>query len=233
MPTISFIQPKGGAGKSTAALILAVELANGASVTVIDGDPNAPIAKWHERGGTKDRLEVVRADKEESLFDLSEKAEEKSAFVIIDTEGVADLRAAHAISASDFVIVPSQGSALDQDNAAKAIKLIKEQEKTTRRKIPYAVLLTRVSAAIRSRGMKAAESQLRDHGIDVFDTAIIEREAFRAIFSFNTTLENLDPKEVSGADKASFNAQTFTSEVIRRLKALQEGQAAKPSEKVA
>jgi Mrp family chromosome partitioning ATPase len=30
VPTISFIQPKGGAGKSTSALILALELAKGA-----------------------------------------------------------------------------------------------------------------------------------------------------------------------------------------------------------
>ena len=30
MPTISFIQPKGGAGKSTSALMLAAELAEGA-----------------------------------------------------------------------------------------------------------------------------------------------------------------------------------------------------------
>jgi cellulose biosynthesis protein BcsQ len=50
MPTISFIQPKGGAGKSTSALILATELAKGAKVIVIDADPNAPIAKWSSRG---------------------------------------------------------------------------------------------------------------------------------------------------------------------------------------
>ena len=41
MPTISFIQPKGGAGKSTSAFILAAELAKGAQVIVIDADPNA------------------------------------------------------------------------------------------------------------------------------------------------------------------------------------------------
>ncbi|RYF34242.1 MAG: ParA family protein, partial [Cytophagaceae bacterium] len=43
MPTIVFVSPKGGAGKTTAALILASELARGAAVTVIDADPNHPI----------------------------------------------------------------------------------------------------------------------------------------------------------------------------------------------
>ena len=129
MPTIAFITPKGGAGKSTSALLLAAELAKGARVIVIDADPNAPIAKWSSRGDGTSNLEIVQAGKEDSIFDLIEEAEKKAAFVIVDTEGVADLRAAHAMSASDFVIVPSQGSALDQDNAARAIKLIKDQER--------------------------------------------------------------------------------------------------------
>ena len=40
MPTISFANPKGGAGKTTSALLLATELAGrGAEVVVIDADP--------------------------------------------------------------------------------------------------------------------------------------------------------------------------------------------------
>ena len=142
----------------------------------------------------------------------------------MDTEGVADLQAAYAVSASDFVIIPSQGSALDQDNAARAIKLIKDQERHIRRKIPHAVLFTRVNAAIRSRGMAVAESQLAAHGIDVFETRIIEREAFKAIFSFNTTIDNLNPAQVSGMDKAKTNVRAFAREVIARLKS-RTGQA--------
>jgi len=222
MPTISFIQPKGGAGKSTSALILAAELAKGAKVIVIDADPNAPIAKWSRRGGGTTNLEIVQADKEDSIFDLVDEAQKKAAFVIVDTEGVADLQAAYTISVSDFVIIPSQGSSLDQDNAARAIKLIKDQERQTRRRVPHAVLFTRVNAAIRSRGMAAAESQLMEHAIDVFETRIIEREAFKAIFSFNTTIDNLNPEHVSGVDKAKTNAREFAREVIRRLKARSE-----------
>jgi len=222
MPTISFIQPKGGAGKSTSALILAAELAKGAKVIVIDADPNAPIAKWSRRGGGTTNLEIVQADKEDSIFDLADEAQKKAAFVIVDTEGVADLQAAYTISVSDFVIIPSQGSALDQDNAARAIKLIKDQERQTRRRIPHAVLFTRVNAAIRSRGMAAAEGQLVEHGINVFETRIIEREAFKAIFSFNTTIDNLTPEQVSGMEKAKTNAREFAREVIRRLKARSE-----------
>lgn len=224
MPTISFVQPKGGAGKSTSALILAAELAKGAQVIVVDADPNAPIAKWASRGKGASNLEIVQAGKDDSIFDLIEDAERKASFVIVDTEGVADLRAAYIMSASDFVVIPSQGSALDQDNAARAIRLIKDQERHIGRRIPHAVLFTRVNAAIRSRSMMAAESQLAGHSVDVFETRIIEREAFKAMFSFNATLDNLSPVEVSGIDKAKTNARAFAREVITRLKSLEQAQ---------
>ena len=129
------------------------------------------------------------------------------------------------MSASDFVIVPSQGSALDQDNAARAIKLIKDQERHIRRRIPHAVLFTRVNAPFAPVALAAA-SQLAAHGVDVFETRIIEREAFKAMFSFNTTLDNLNPAQVSGMDKAKTNARAFAREVITRLKS-HAGQARK------
>ena len=220
MPTISFVQPKGGAGKSTSALILALEIAKGATTTLIDADPNAPLIKWKKRGGRAENLFVIQADRVTSLFELIEDHETQSAFVIVDTEGVANLRAAHAISASDLVIVPSQGTALDQDNAARAIKLIRDQEKPMRRHIPHVVVLTRTSPAIESRGMKAAKRQLTENGIDVFETHLIEREAFKAIFSFSRTLDELGHEEVSGLLRARENARAFTAEVIEKLRTL-------------
>lgn len=47
MPIIVFGNSKGGAGKTTSAVLLASELAErGAGVTLIDGDPNRPITQW-------------------------------------------------------------------------------------------------------------------------------------------------------------------------------------------
>jgi chromosome partitioning protein len=47
MPTIVYANPKGGAGKSTAALLLATLLAdNGATVTLIDADPAETVSIW-------------------------------------------------------------------------------------------------------------------------------------------------------------------------------------------
>jgi chromosome partitioning protein len=221
MPTITVASPKGGVGKSTAAFMLACELAKATKVTVIDADPNAPIAKWSKKGKL-DNLEIIHVQPKDEIVSLIEDAEKKAVFVIVDTEGVADLRVAEAILAADFVIVPSQGSALDQDGADSAINLIRRQGKAARRSIPFAVLLTRVPAAIHTREMAETEQKLSEDGVDVFETRIIERSAFRAIFKFKTTLDGLNPSKVSNIDKAQDNARAFAQEVVGRLKLLRE-----------
>ena len=52
MPVITFSSPKGGAGKTTAACILASMLAEqGATVTIIDADPNQFVQEWAQLPG--------------------------------------------------------------------------------------------------------------------------------------------------------------------------------------
>ena len=75
MPTIVFASPKGGVGKSTAALLLATELANhSATVTMIDADPNRPLSQWASLPGKPDKLMVIASTSEESIIDTIEKA---------------------------------------------------------------------------------------------------------------------------------------------------------------
>jgi chromosome partitioning protein len=74
MPTIVFASPKGGVGKSTAAVLLATELAShGGSVTMIDADPNRPPTQWGARPGRPEKLTVIATTTEESIIDTIEK----------------------------------------------------------------------------------------------------------------------------------------------------------------
>src|SRR3546814_14244993 len=60
MPVISFANAKGGAGKTTAALLLATELArHGLRVAIIDCDPQHWISQWAEISGPVPNLEVI------------------------------------------------------------------------------------------------------------------------------------------------------------------------------
>jgi chromosome partitioning protein len=218
MPTIVFVSPKGGAGKTTAALILASELARAARVTVIDADPNHPIKAWAASTDTPSNLVVVSDADEENIIERIEEAAAQTPFVVVDLEGTAAKIVLLAISQADLVIVPTQGSQLDAEQASRALKVIKQQEKMSRRPVPYKVLLTRTNPAIRTRTMSHIQRGLIEAGVPVFAGELNEREAFRAMFSFRQPLERLDPADVANLDKAIANAERFAREVIETLR---------------
>ena len=219
MPTVAFATPKGGAGKSTSAVLLATELAHrGVAVTVIDADPNRPVSQWAKRPGCPETVTVIDGVSEDSIIETIENAAAKTAFVVVDLEGTASMTVAYAISRSDLVVIPTQGSQLDAAEAAKAIRLIRQQEKAFGRRIPYAILFTRTSPAIKPRTFQHIRNEFVDHGVPVFQTQVHDRDAFRAIFSFGGTLEALDPDQVGNLSAAISNARAFAGEVIARLR---------------
>ncbi|WP_461160440.1 ParA family protein [Sphingobium sp. TomMM35A] len=218
MPTIAFVSPKGGVGKTTATLLLASEIARGAQVTVIDADPNHPIQAWAKGTELPDNLSIVADVDEDNILDRIEEAAARTPFVIVDLEGTAAKIVLLAVSQSDLVVIPMQGSQLDAEQAGRAIRVLKQHEKMTGRTVPYGVLLTRTSPIIRTRTMGHIQSGLVDAGVPVFTSQLHEREAFRAMFSFKQTLEKLDEKDVPNLHKAMANAEQFAVEVIERLR---------------
>lgn len=222
MPTIVFVSPKGGAGKTTSSLVLAEQLARAADVTVIDADPNRPIESWAKGGAKPERLHVVADADEENIIERIEDAAARTPFVIVDLEGTASKIVLMAVSQADLVIVPTQGSQLDAEQAGRAFRVIQQQEKMSRRRVPYSVLLTRTNSAIRTRTLAHIEKGLVAAGIPVFDVELNEREAFRAMFSFRQPLAGLNPSEVANLDKAAANAEQFAQEVIQTLRGAQQ-----------
>ena len=83
-------------------------------------------------------------------------------------------------------------------------------------------MFTRAGAAIATRSLKNVVEQLKAGGIDMFKTALVERAAYREMFSFGGTLDDLDPRQVNNIAQAKHNAQQFAGEVLSRLKASQE-----------
>ena len=219
MPTIVFATPKGGAGKSTSAVILATQLARkGAEVTMIDADPNKPICEWSNLG-KPERINVIATISEETIIDEIDDAAQKTPFVIVDLEGTASMMVAYAISRADLVIIPTQGSRLDAKEAAKAIKLIKQQEKAFNKSIPFAILFTRTSPVVKPRTLTHTQAQFHNHKVPAFLCQIHERDAFKALFSFGGYLESLDPQQVSNIEGAITNAREFAAEAVSMLRA--------------
>ena len=219
MPIITFSSPKGGAGKTTAATILATELAErGAAVTVIDADPNKNVVDWAKLPGLPANLTVIGDVSEETIVDTIEDAASKTAFVIVDLEGTASLMVSYAISMSDFVIIPVQGSQLDAKQAARQMKLIKAQERIAGRTIPFAVLFTRSNPAIQPKTQRHIEERFSELLVPIMETRLFDREPFRALFSFGGSLSSLKDKGMSNLPAALANAREFTAEVVERLR---------------
>ena|SRR5690606_13791709 len=219
MPTISFANPKGGAGKTTSALLLASELASrGAQITIIDADPEKWLSQWGRLNGKPDNLTIISEVTEDSIVEQIEQAASESQFVIVDLEGTASLMVANAVGMSDLVVIPTQGASMDAKGAAKTIRLIRNQERLVRRPILHSVLLTRTSAAVMSRALKNVREQLDKAGIEVFSTSIVERAAYRDIFDYGGLLSDLGADQVSNIEKARENAREFAGEVIAKLR---------------
>lgn len=219
MPVISFANPKGGAGKTTTALIAATVLAeNGATVSIIDADPERWISQWAALPGKPDAIRIVSDVTEDTVADAIEAESARSAFVVVDLEGTASLMVANAIGFSDFVVIPLQGSSMDAKGGAKILRLIATQARMARRQIPHAVVLTRTSAAVKSRSLKNVTAELSEAGVPVFATAIVERAAYRDLFDYGGTLTGLNQATTSGVPKAIENAQEFAGELVAKIR---------------
>jgi len=224
MPTIAFVSPKGGAGKTTSAFLLATALTRFQEVTLIDADPNHPIENWAKGGNTPKGLTIVSDVAEDTIIERIEDAAAATPYVIVDLEGTASTTVVFAISQADFVIIPTQGSQLDANEAGRAIRVVRHSQKVSRTKnaTPFAVLLTRTSPSVRTRTQAHIQKGLIDAGIPVFETELNERDAFRAVFSFQQTLDGLNAADVANLEKAKANVLEFVKEVLERLRT-QEG----------
>ncbi|MFD1328622.1 AAA family ATPase [Mycoplana ramosa] len=220
MPVITFANAKGGAGKTTAALILATELAaQGYRVTILDADPQRWITRWHELSGAQRNLSVISEVSMGSLQTHIRENRDYTDYFIVDLAGARDAMVATAIGLSDHVMIPIQGCAMDAHGGAQILELLQQLDQRAGVRIDHSVVLTRMSAVVTTRAMVAIKQLLAERGVAVLDTTIGERAAFRDIFDCGGTLRTMDPQRVSNLDKARENARLLAEEVLRRVPA--------------
>ena len=217
MPILSFGSSKGGAGKTTSAIVLATELAaSGTDVVMIDADPSLRLKRWAELSKLPKRLQVIETKGEKSILDEIESAAQTAAFVIIDLEGSASRLASYVIGESDLVIIPSGEEQQDADAAIETLAEVTREGRTRRKQIDAAILFCRTNAAVKSRLEKHIQKELTNVA-PVFETQLHRRTAFSALHNAGAGLRELDKTEFNGVDKAIRNAQSFAAEVIEML----------------
>ena len=214
MPVITVANPKGGAGKSTAALVLATSLAQqGASVIILDCDPNRVIQGWRA-GSSRNAVVVDGGITESTITSKLDEYRKKYQFVFVDLEGTASRLMSRALARAQLVIIPIQASPPDAELAARAIHLIREEEQAFEKTIPYRVLFTRTSPAIASKLETQITAQLKTSEVPMFRNHLNERSAYKAMFFYQQDLDELDPKNVNGLPAARDNAFRLAEELV-------------------
>lgn len=194
-------------------------------MTVIDADPNVPIKTWAAGGNAPANLTVISDVTEDDIIQTINDAAERTPFVVVDLEGTAATIVLMAVNKADLVVIPTQGSQLDAEQAGRALAVMRKQAQMTRRAVPYAVLMTRTNPTFRTRTTSHIQSSLAGAGIPVFKTELHEREAYRAMFSFKQPLDGLKAEDVANIPKAIINAEEFAQEVIALIRAGEGGHA--------
>lgn len=215
MPTIVVASPKGGAGKSTTAVLLGTELARaGVDVTFLDCDPNRSLTLWADRGTLPDRVSVLSDVGEAEIVRTIKSADADGKVVIVDLEGVASRLVSRAISQADLVLTPMRATTLDATIGARALALVAEEEETLDRPIAHAVVFT-MTKAILSKQHKSIAASLKGQGVDVIDPPLMERAAFSSIFAYGGDLHSMPPQ--GNMNSARANAGAFAKQVFARL----------------
>ncbi|NML73604.1 ParA family protein [Rhizobium sp. S-51] len=214
MPVITFANTKGGAGKTTAALILAGELSRrGNRVTILDADPRGWISRWHAIAGAGSLISVVAVN-EETIETATAKAKKRGGYILVDLPSSHDALLAKAVGLADHVMIPVQGCAMDAHGGAEVLELLKELADKCDVRIPHSIVLTRVNAAVTTRALQAAKDFLAARGISTLSTAIAERAAYRDVFDKGGLLQSMNPAEVSNLSKALENAARLADEIV-------------------
>lgn len=116
MKTVAIIAQKGGSGKTTLAVHLAVcAVLHKLKTAIIDIDPQASAYKWNHSRSDKLRLDATKAEPSQLAGYLKQASSGGIDFVIIDSAPHSDNAAAIAAQLSDFILIPCRPSRFDLD----------------------------------------------------------------------------------------------------------------------
>ena len=127
MRTICLLAQKGGTGKTTLCLHLAV-LANelGGDAVILDIDPQGSSSSWRRRRQLESPdVECCTAeDLEKKLSDLAAQGRD---LVLLDTAPHSSHDAATAVALADLVLIASRPAILDLEAIGESVKIVKRQ----------------------------------------------------------------------------------------------------------
>lgn len=199
MHVIALLSQKGGTGKTTLSLHLAVAAERVGSVAaVIDLDPQASAAGWKDsRPGETPVVVPIPATRLPQALDLARSA--GAELVIIDTAPHSSDVALAAAEAADMVLVPCRAGILDLRAIGATARLAKIAGK------PAYVVLN--SLPPRATNIIAdARDAVAVHGLEVAPVTIQQRAAFAHALTAGRTAQEYEPDGKAADEMAQLYA---------------------------
>jgi len=198
---------KGGSGKTTTAVSLAVQAEKaGRTTAVIDLDPQANATSWGDRRQAE--TPVIISAQAARLAQVLNAAEQNGAeIVFIDTPPRASEVALAAVKAADLVLIPCRPAVFDLDTMETTRDLIK----TAGRQVPVMAVLNGIPAT-GFKKREQAEEIIRSYGIEVCPSALAHRAAFADSMTLGLGPQEFDPE--GNAAKEIHGVYNFLCELL-------------------
>ncbi len=204
---IAVAQTKGGSGKTTLAVHLAVALSRTHTVALLDIDPQGSLGEWYERreqrlGEAGTGLDFRTASGWGAKREARNLARDNQ-IVIIDTPPKSDLEARHAIDTAAIVAIPVQPTPVDMWATRATLELVGHGGAKA------LIVLNRVPS--RSRITDEMAAAIADLGCGVAEARLGNRVSYAAAMGLGSTVT-----ELAGDPKATEEVFRLVDE-IRRL----------------
>ena len=186
MKKLAILSRKGGTGKTTLAVHLAVEAErSGHTVILIDLDPQASAARWKDH--RKDDTPFVVATPVSRLAETLSRAEESGAtLAVIDTAPHTETASLDAAAAAEMVLIPCKPALIDLEAIPSTVNVIRIAN------VPARIVFN----AVPSRGNRADQAR---EAVKVFDIPcapcnIGDRVAFVDSYNAGLTAQEYQPR---------------------------------------
>ena len=170
MKTLAIIAQKGGSGKTTIAVHMAVcAMRQKLHTALIDLDPQGSAYDWFLSRADNNKLNAVQASVGQLAALLKQAKTGGADFVIVDTAPHSDSAAAITAQLADFILIPCRPARFDLKAISSTMEIVKLAKK------PAAAV---INAAPRGRLAEEAKNALKQQGITVIDTVLQQRAAY-------------------------------------------------------
>ena len=201
---------KGGAGKSTLASCISVELAKRGDVLLVDADAQTTAATWagdREDAGHQPLVPCVQklGNIRASVLDLDKRYD----YIVIDAAGRDSQELRTAMTCADVLLCPFRPSQADLDTAEGLSDII-EQARDFNASLRVCAVLTMCPTHPNNPEIQDSRDYLADFpNLPVLDPVVYDRKAYRDALSVGRgATEHTDPKakgEIEALTEALLN----------------------------